>query len=167
LLTFTIAWVAVAIVATMAAWQGVALVTDEVTDDRPAALAASDVQARLDGEAAATGDTTTPGSDASDASDSTAGTTTTSATSSATTTAPAQPAPVTKSYLLTGGSVTIRFSPTEVTATGVFPNPGFSIKKNGPEDGGWRVEFESDAHRSRIDAWWDGGPQVRPREDPR
>lgn len=72
---------------------------------------------------------------------------------------------MTKTYFLEGGTVTIAFSPTSVRATTVTPNPGFGVEKNGPEDGGWRVELESDGHRSRIDAWWDGGPQVRPRED--
>jgi hypothetical protein len=28
-----------------------------------------------------------------------------------------------------------------------------------------RVEFRSDEHDSRIDAWWDGGPQTSVRED--
>jgi hypothetical protein len=30
-----------------------------------------------------------------------------------------------------------------------------------------RVEFENDSHRSRIEGWWDGGPQDRVREQPR
>jgi hypothetical protein len=28
-----------------------------------------------------------------------------------------------------------------------------------------KVEFESDGHESRVDAWWDGGPQVERREN--
>jgi hypothetical protein len=31
---------------------------------------------------------------------------------------------------------------------------------------GWRVEFESEAHESRVTGWWDGGPQDEVREDP-
>jgi len=150
LLTFTAAWLLAAVAATTAAWQGVSLVTHEVTDDRPAALAASDVQSKLD-DAAATA-TSTPGSTA------------TTTTTSPPTTAPAVQ-PVRETYQLEGGVVTIQFSPTEVRAVGVTPNQGFGVKKNEPEDGGWRVELESDSHRSRLDAWWDGGPQVRPRED--
>jgi hypothetical protein len=153
LVTFTVAWLFAAVAATTAAWQGVSLVTREVTDERPSALAASDVQSRL-------GDASPP-----DASGTTAPPS--SAPATTTTTAPDAPAPVTKTYRLTGGTATIQFSPTSVQATLVAPNPGFTIKKNGPEDGGWRVELESEGHRSRLDAWWDGGPQVRPREDPR
>jgi len=158
MLTFTIAWVLVAVVATTAAWQGVALVTDEVTDDRPAALAASDVQDQL-AEGSAAGTTAPPP-------DSTAATTTTTSPPTTGTTQPA-PAPVTKTYRLTGGVVTISFSPTQVTATGVRPNPGFGIKKSEAEGTGWRVEFENDSHRSRLDAWWDNGPRDDTREDPR
>jgi hypothetical protein len=83
------------------------------------------------------------------------------------TTAPVEPAPVTKTYRLEGGVATIQFSPTDVHSVGVTPNLGFSVKKNEPEDGGWRVELESDSHRSRLDAWWDNGPQASTREDAR
>lgn len=154
LMTFTVAWLLAAVAATTAAWQGVTLVTHEVTDERPAALAASDVEARLDEGSATTAATS-------------ATTTTTAPSPTTSTTAPDAPAPVSRTYRLEGGVVTISFSPTAVTATAVSPNPGFGVKKNEPEDGGWRVELESDGHRSRLDAWWDGGPQARPREDPR
>lgn len=152
LVTFTAAWLFAAVAATTAAWQGVGLVTDEVTADRPGALTASGVQERLDGGAA----TSTVSS-----------TTAPPAASTATTTGPAEPAPVTETYRLEGGTVMISFSPTDVRAVGVTPNPGFGVKKSEPEDGGWRVELESATHRSRIDAWWEGGPRTRPREDPR
>jgi hypothetical protein len=157
LLTFTAAWLFAAVAATTAAWQGVSLVTHEVTDDRPAALAASDVQSKLDDAAATAPATSTTGSRATPGS-----------TATTTTPPPTTPAvqPVRETYQLEGGVVTIQFSPTEVRAVGVTPNQGFSVKKSEPEDGGWRVEFESDSHRSRLDAWWDGGPQFRTREDP-
>jgi hypothetical protein len=155
LVTFTIAWLFAAVAATTAAWKGVALVTDEVTGDRPPALAASEVQERLD--------------EGSPASSSVPSTTAPATGPTTTTTAPGptQPAPVTRTFRLEGGTVTISFSPTRVAATAVTPNPGFGVNKNEPEDGGWRVELESESHRSRLDAWWDGAPQFRPREDPR
>jgi hypothetical protein len=152
--TFTVAWLFAAVAATTAAWQGVALVTDEVTDNRPAALAASDVQERLD----AAGTTTSPPTTAAP----TTATPTTGAPAT-TTTVPS----VTKTYQLVGGTTTLELSPAGVREVLSTPNPGFSLKKSGPEGDGWRVEFESDGHRSRIDAWWDDGPQVRPREDER
>jgi hypothetical protein len=149
--TFTVAWLLAAVAATTAAWQGVALVTDEVTDNRPAALAASDVQERLD----AGSTTTTAG----------AGSPTTTAPPPSTTTTTSAVPSESHTYHLTGGTTTIRFSPTEVIATLTSPNPGFSLKKSEAEGTGWRVEFESDDHRSRIDARWDNGPVVAPRED--
>ena len=38
------------------------------------------------------------------------------------------------------------------------PNPGYEVRVE-PESGGVKVEFRSDDHRSRIDAWWDNGPR--------
>jgi hypothetical protein len=128
-------------------------VTDEVTDNRPAALAASDVQERLDAGSGADGATTTAGPASS--------TTTAPPASTTTSVVPSE----SHTYHLTGGTTTIRFSPTEVRATMTSPNLGFSVKKSEGDGTSWRVEFESDDHRSRIDATWDNGPQVRPRED--
>ena len=45
------------------------------------------------------------------------------------------------------------------------PAAGFTVDIGESHDGGARVEFESDDHRSRLDAWWDGGPQDEVRED--
>ena len=45
------------------------------------------------------------------------------------------------------------------------PAPGFTADIGEAHDGGARVEFESDDHRSRLDGWWDGGPQDEVRED--
>ena len=47
------------------------------------------------------------------------------------------------------------------------PNNGYALTRSGPGDNnGWRVEFEGDAGRSRVDAWWAGGPQHRIQENP-
>ena len=45
------------------------------------------------------------------------------------------------------------------------PKPGFTVDIGDSHDGGVRVEFENDDHRSRLDGWWDGGPQDEVRED--
>jgi len=151
-LTFTAAWLAAAAVATTAAWQGVGLVTNQVTDDRPSALAASDVSDRLDGTSptTATAPPTSPSTSASTPS----------------TTTPDDEAVIVP-YDLVGGRAALRFTPTAVTVEWSRPNPGFSVKTE-PEDGnGYRVEFESETHRSRVTGWWDGGPQDEQREDPR
>jgi hypothetical protein len=156
--TFTVAWLFAAVAATTAAWQGVALVTDEVTDNRPAALAASDVQERLDAATSPSASVTTTAGTASS-------TTTVPATTAPSTTTTAVPSE-THTYHLDGGTTTLEFSPAGVREVVSTPNPGFSVKTE-PEGDGLRVEFESDSHRSRIDASWDNGPQVRPREDKR
>jgi hypothetical protein len=187
LVTFAVAWLLAAVAATTAAWQGVALVTHEVTDERPAALGASDIEAALDdasdtsimttSSATASATTSATGAGAGSGSTSTtAGTPGTSGTGPVTTTRPSGSGTTTTTaldavaethtYTLIGGTTTLRFSPAGVSQVVSTPNPGFEVKTE-PEGGGLRVEFESDSHRSRIDAWWDDGPRVRPREDPR
>ena len=156
-LTLGVAWLAAAVVAAVVAWQGVGLIGDQVTDDRNGMLSAAEIDAAL---ASGGGGIPVPPT-----------TTTTLPPSSATTvagatppsTAPAtapEPAPVVKPYRVTGGTASISFSPSEVTVVLAQPDAGWSVKRE-PEGSGVRVEFESGNARSRIDAWWDGGPQVR------
>lgn len=73
---------------------------------------------------------------------------------------------VTKVFNLQGGSTAISFSPSGVEVLWATPNDGYNVKIE-PEYPGLKVEFRSDAHRSRVDAWWNGGPQheIRERED--
>lgn len=142
-LTFTAAWVVAAGVATTAAWQGVGLVTNQVTDDRPPALAAAEVRDKLDDSSSTT--TAPPGS-------------TTTSTSTVEPT-------VTRTYDVDGGSTALRFAPSGVTVLWSTPKPGFDVDVEPEHGNGYRVEFESDSHRSRVEGWWDGGPQDRTRED--
>jgi hypothetical protein len=58
----------------------------------------------------------------------------------------------------------VRFSPTGVTVLVATPKPGFTAEVEG-EGSGVKVEFESETHKSRLDAWWDGGPRAEVRED--
>jgi hypothetical protein len=157
--TFSLAWVCAAGAATFAAGQGVALVTHAVTSDRPSAYTAAQVDAQV----------ADLGPDAVTTVPPTTTTTTSSSSSSTTTTAPSDPAE-THTYNLTGGTTTLRFTPDGVTEVSSVPNPGFSVKTEPESENGFagiRVQFESDGHRSRITAWWDGGPQVDPREQSR
>jgi hypothetical protein len=39
------------------------------------------------------------------------------------------------------------------------PNAGYSVEIDPTHDNGIRVEFRSDAHRSRVDGWWEDGPR--------
>ena len=157
LLTFGLAWLVAAVVATTVAWQGVGLVGDQVTDDRPATLTASDVDAAL--AAGAEGTTTDPTASSVPGAPSTTG--------PATTAAPADSGspPETRSYALTGGSAALRFSPEGVSVVFATPNPGYSVRSDSTDGGGWRVEFDGDAGRSRVEGWWDGGPQDRVDDD--
>jgi len=75
------------------------------------------------------------------------------------TSAPA-PAAIVKNYSVTGGTASISFSASEVKVLFATPAAGWSVKTE-PEGTGVRVEFENGNARSRIDAWWSGGPQDR------
>jgi len=155
-LTFGVVWLVAAVTATAVAWQGVRLVGDQVTDDRPPSLTAEEVAA-----ATATG----AGSPAPGA------TTTTTAPASPVTTAAPPEAPaaageaVTRTYALTGGSTSLRFTPGGVTVVFATPAPGYQVRSEPADGGGWRVEFDGPSGRSRVEGWWDGGPQDRVEDD--
>jgi len=70
------------------------------------------------------------------------------------------PAAVLRNYSVAGGTASISFAPDDVKLLWATPAPGFTVRSE-PEGPGIRVEFESSNARSRIDAWWDGGPQDR------
>ncbi len=86
--------------------------------------------------------------------------------STPTTTTPPAPAATTQTFSLTGGTAAISFSSSGVKVLWATPNPGFEVKIE-PESPGVKVEFRADHHRSRVDAWWSGGPQSSLREEPR
>ncbi|HET6662862.1 MAG TPA: hypothetical protein VFG94_01330 [Acidimicrobiales bacterium] len=148
-LAFGAVWVMSAALAAGVAWAGIAVVGDQVTDDRPAPLSADEVAQAVEAEQRASTTTAPPGGT----------TTTTSATP------PADAAATTRTYRMVGGVVTLSFSPSGVEVVGATPNEGFSVDSEPEHGNGVRVEFKSDAHKSRVDAWWDGGPQVERRED--
>lgn len=82
-----------------------------------------------------------------------------------TTTTPASTPATTRTYNLVGGTATLRFTPAGVTVVSAVPKAGFSVDVS-PDDGeGARVEFESESHDSRVDGWWDAGPQDEVREE--
>ena len=80
--------------------------------------------------------------------------------------APTTQAATTQTFSLTGGTAAISFSSSGVQVLWATPNPGFDVSIE-PESPGVKVEFRADHHRSRLDAWWSGGPQNRIREEPR
>lgn len=87
---------------------------------------------------------------------------TTTTTNGATTDAQAE----TRTYALVGGTAALRFAPSGVSVLYATPKPGFTVETEPEHVNGFRVEFESDAHRSRVAGWWEGGPQDRTREVP-
>jgi hypothetical protein len=141
-------WLVAAALAAGVAWAGIGVVGDQVTDDRPAPLSADEVaQAAAAGQAASSTTTTAPG-----------GPTTTTAP-------PADASATARTYRMAGGVVTLRFSPAGVDVVGATPNEGFTVDTEPEHGNGVKVEFESDGQESRVDAWWDGGPQVERREN--
>ena len=171
-------WLAVAVLAVVLAWQGVSVVGNQVTDQRPPPLAASDIADRLaDGKATST---TAPGT--SDGAVTSSTTTSSSAPgvlpgsspepTTTTTTAPAAPPPSppppaaeTRTYNLVGGTASLRFASTGVTVLFANPASGFSVSVEPEHGNGVSVEFESEGHESRVDGWWEGGPVDRVREE--
>jgi hypothetical protein len=154
ILTFGLVWLAAAVVATVVAWQGVGLIDDQVTGDRPITLTAAEVDAAL-------ADATTGTTTASPPAPSTPATVTTGPDATASTPGPEE----THTYRLTGGTTTLRFTPAGVTMVSATPEQGYQVRSGRGEGNGWRVEFEGAAGRSRIDAWWDGGPRTRIDDD--
>lgn len=97
----------------------------------------------------------------------TAPTTTVPTTGATTTTVSStQPTSQTLAFNLVGGSTAISFASSGVSVLWATPNPGFTVSIE-PESPGVKVEFRSEGHRSRVDAWWSDGPRHEIREEPR
>lgn len=187
---YVAAWFVAGVAAVAVASLGVSMVGRQVTGSRPAPLSAEQVREELasTGDEPGAGDTTTtapPGPTV------TAGPATTSTTTggggspttaptaggasgpgspdgvtTTTTAAPPPPAAATtRTYKLVGGTATLRFSAERVTVVVATPKAGFSVDVSESHGDGARVEFEGEDHRSRVDAWWDGGPQDEVREE--
>jgi hypothetical protein len=144
-LALGLVWLAAAVTAAVVAWQGVGLVGDQVTSRRPATLDAAQIDAALDES-----------------------TTTTSAGEQGGPAPPADDAAAeTQTFRVTGGSAALRFSPAGVTLLWATPDPGYEVRQEPGDRDGLRVEFEGASAESRIDAWWDGEPRSRVRDDGR
>lgn len=88
----------------------------------------------------------------------------TSSTSSTTVAPSTSSAEQVRTFNLIGGTTAISFSSTALEVLWATPNPGFDVEIQ-PGSSSVRVEFESNEHKSRIDAWWSDGPQQNIRED--
>jgi hypothetical protein len=165
ILTFGLAWLAAAVTASVIAWQGVSLIGAQVTDSRPETLSAGDIEAELaepasptDGPTGADGGTTATASTAATGTDDPNGT---APTGTATTAPPTTAATVeTQTVRMTGGTAAFEFSDGSVRLLYASPNPGYRWERKDSDNGGVRVEFKGDEGTSRVEAWWDGGPQI-------
>lgn len=164
------AWVAAGLGAVALTSVAVGQVGNQVTGSRPAPFSEAEVQAALEAETSTTATTVadTPSSTPTTAAPST----TTTAAPVTTTTAPSAPtttaAPTeTRTFTLVGGTATLRFGPGGVTVVTATPNSGFSVQVEPADDhsGGVEVEFRSEAHRSKVEGWWDGGPRSETSEE--
>lgn len=167
------AWLFAGVAAVTAATIGVSMVGEQVTAERPAPLSATQVRDELAIDTAPS--VTSSMSADEDSSDRAA---TASGDDASTTTAPsdhtapanadhppaAGPVETTRTYSLVGGTAILRFAPTGVTVVTATPNHGYSVDVEQEHGNGVKVEFESDAHESRVDGWWADGPVDRVRE---
>jgi hypothetical protein len=175
---YVAAWLAAGVAAIALATAGVSMVGNQVTGSRPSPLSADEVRSELAVEAATTTTTLADVTDSSLPPGATASTSVAAPTvpvtsppgsgsPTPTTTATTQlgPTPETRTYTLVGGTATLRFTADGVTVWASTPNPGYSAVTEATHDNGIRVEFRSDAHRSRVEGWWDGGPRDEVREE--
>jgi hypothetical protein len=181
---YVAAWFVAGVAAVALASAGVAAVGQQVTGSRPAPLSANEVrELAADGTsttttttasptttAPRTATTTAPGAGSGGSGPTGTGSSGTPGGGSPTTTPttappPPPPAPTTRTYNLIGGTATLQFSSTGVKVLVAAPNAGFSVEVSETHGTGARVEFETDEHKSRVDAWWDDGPQDEVRED--
>ena len=72
----------------------------------------------------------------------------------------------TRTFTLTGGTATVRFTPDGVAVISAVPAAGYDTDVDDDDDGEGRtrIEFESDDHRSRLEVWWDGRARHRIQE---
>lgn len=170
------AWLLAGMAAVAAATVAVSLVGRQVTGSRPAPLSAEEVAQEL---AARPPTSTTSGSAPTTAPAGSAATTETtlggtSPTAPTATTAPPPPVATTaappavtetRTYTLVGGTATISFSTAGAKVVTATPKAGFEVDVEPEHGNGVKVEFESEAHKSRVSAWWEGGPREDVREE--
>jgi len=175
-ITYVAVWFAAGVGAITLGMAAVAMVGNQVTGSRPSPLSADEVRAELSGDTDSTtttlpdwSTTTLPpgGATSTTRVAATTPTSTQSGPGGTPTTAGASSAqPETRTYSLVGGTVTLRFEASGVTVQEATPRPGYEVEDLEPTHGnGWKVEFRSDGHRSRVEGWWDAGPRDEVREE--
>lgn len=164
-------WMLVTVVAGTVAWQSLGLVGASIDDQDTAAPTLPSTESD---EAPTSSTTSAPAVTGTVAQPVTAGRNTdpsngtrapesSSSSSIRSTTTTTEPA-IVELFTTEGGQAEISFSPTKVEVLWAVPAPGWEARSE-VEGDGVKVEFRGDDERYRIDAWWDGGPQNRIRED--
>lgn len=164
-----VAWLAAGAAAVAAATAGVAMVSDQVTESRPAPLDAAQVADELASQTQATAGAATTTTSTADAAAPPATTPPSTTPPAPTTTAPSPPTTaspaVLRTYTLVGGTATLRFTSSGVTVVTASPNAGFDVEVEPEHGNGVKVEFERSGHKSRVSGWWEGGPRDDVREE--
>ncbi len=159
-------WAAATVVAVAIVWQSLGFVSTRTEDDGAARGGGSAAPGLTlaDGDPARTSTPATAvGGGGSTGTDPGAATTSTTAPSTGLTasTTPGVGVPadaVDQTFELVGGTAVVRYSSTGVSVLYAVPADGFRSSFE-PEGSGMKVEFRSESHRSRVDVWWDNGPQ--------
>ncbi|HEV2475373.1 MAG TPA: hypothetical protein VGX22_02450 [Candidatus Dormibacteraeota bacterium] len=73
---------------------------------------------------------------------------------------PAPPATSTRTFSLTGGTVTVTCSGNAIMLNSAMPNAGFTTDKEEIENGQVEVRFQNDAHESRLEVMCANGTVV-------
>ncbi|MEZ5408571.1 MAG: hypothetical protein R2761_11130 [Acidimicrobiales bacterium] len=155
-----VVWAVATVVAVAIVWQSLGFVSTRTEDDGDALGGGSPTSVVTGSPAggatvptAPTTAVTDPGTAATPDTSST-----TSPTASTTVGAGVPADAVDQTFELVGGTAVVRYSSTGVTVLYAVPADGFQSKIE-REGTGMKVEFRSRGHRSRVDVWWDNGPQ--------
>lgn len=159
-----VVWAVATVVAVAIVWQSLGFVSTRTEDEEAAGGGATSVLTPVTGSPAGDpGGTTVPTTPTTAVTDpgtatTTATTATTSPTASTTVVAGVPADAVDQTFELVGGTAVVRYSSTGVTVLYAVPANGYQAKVE-PEGTGMKVEFRSSSHRSRVDVWWNNGPQ--------
>lgn len=153
--TLFFGWLVVVGLATTLTWQIVSAADDRVSE-RP--IAPLNVAAPAIADPSTTTSTTLPSTMTTSPTTSTVSSTgvtaapATTPTSSPTTTAATWQA---RSVNTSGGTVTLRYRPGEVTYQSATPAPGFQVEVEKPGPPAVKVDFESESQKVEVEASWE------------
>ncbi len=182
--TLAAIWVAATLVAVTVVWQSLSFVSTRTDSPESATLpvlapettVAGDTVGSLGslgpgvtaggqalGPGSGAGSDTGSGDSVPSATTSTTGPTTTQPPARSTTTLPA--GTVAQTFNVTGGTALVWFSPAGAVVKWATAADGWTARIEASEHGGSQIEFRRGEARTRLDVWWDKGPQNQVRSD--